>query len=121
MNGYRIASLALVGAVVVTAAVPSWPGNAADDPAPELTESFLKDPDNIAIGEAVWKEQCRHCHGSAAYPGKAPKLKPRRYKPEFVYDTVTNGFRRMPAWEEVYSRQERMGVVAYILSRRFSP
>lgn len=93
---------------------------AAEAPA-ALTETYLSQPGNIAAGKAVWEEQCRHCHGNAAYPGKAPKLKPRRYKPAFVYKRVTDGFRKMPAWKDVYSDDERMAVVAYILSRKFSP
>ena len=89
--------------------------------APEFTEAFLNDQAQIDAGKAVWVEQCRHCHGKSAYPGKAPKLKPRRYKPDFVYDRVTNGFRKMPPWKDVYNREERMRIVAYILSKDFSP
>ena len=89
--------------------------------APEFTEDYLKDPANIAIGQEIWQDQCRHCHGSSAYPGKAPKLRPKRYKPDFVFDRVTNGFRKMPAWKEAYTREERMGVVAWVLSKNFSP
>ena len=94
---------------------------AAEEPAPEFTADYMSDPASIETGKAVWDEQCRACHGSASYPGKAPKLKPRRYTPEFVFKRVTNGFRKMPAWKEVYSREERMGVVAYVLSKKFSP
>ncbi len=100
-------------------------GMAAGDDAEEapalFTEAYLNDPANIEVGRVLWEEQCRLCHGYAAYPGKAPKLKPRRYKPEFVYKRVTKGFREMPAWNEVYSRDERMAVVAYIMSKDFSP
>ena len=90
---------------------------------PEMTAEYLADPANIAVGKQVWEEQCRHCHGKNAYPGKAPKLKPKRYRrrPEFVWDRVTNGFRKMPAWDEAYTAEERMGVVAYIVSKSFSP
>jgi mono/diheme cytochrome c family protein len=90
-------------------------------PPQEFTEAYMNDPAHIDAGREIWQEQCRHCHGSRAYPGKAPKLKPRRYKPEFVYDRVTNGFRKMPAWQDVYTDEERMAVVAYVLSRKFSP
>lgn len=93
----------------------------AKEPSPEFSEDFLKAQANIEAGKEIWAEQCRHCHGRSAYPGKAPKLKPRRYKPDFVYDRVTNGFRKMPAWNEVYDQQERMSIVAYILSKNFSP
>ncbi len=88
---------------------------------PEFTEAYMKDSANIAAGEAIWTEQCRHCHGYSSYPGKAPKLKPRRYKPTFVFDRVTDGFRKMPAWKEIYDREERMSVVAYVKSKQFSP
>ncbi|MDH3715649.1 MAG: cytochrome c [Gammaproteobacteria bacterium] len=95
--------------------------NAEDETLPEFTEEFLADAQNITAGAEIWQAQCRHCHGNSAYPGKAPKLKPRRYKPEFVYIRVTNGFGKMPAWKAVYNRDQRMDVVAYILSSEFSP
>lgn len=91
------------------------------EPVPEFTEAVLADPARIEAGREVWQDQCRHCHGKSAYPGKAPKLRPRRYKPDFVYDRVTNGFRKMPPWKEVYSQDERISVVAYILSKEFAP
>jgi mono/diheme cytochrome c family protein len=88
---------------------------------PEMTEAMLSDPEAIAVGESLWQEQCRHCHGRDAYPGKAPKLNPRRYSADFVYHRITFGFRGMPGWEEIYSQEERIGMVAYILSNQFSP
>jgi len=105
------------GGVSTTASPEESPGGQAIS----FGEEFLDDPANIEAGKKIWQEQCRHCHGKAAYPGKAPKLKPRRYTPEFVYDRVTYGFRKMPAWKEVYSKDERKAVVAYVLSRDFSP
>lgn len=94
---------------------------AAGEDMPELTEEVLEDPEMIATGEAIWQEQCRHCHGRSAYPGKAPKLKPSRYEPDFVYHRVTEGFRGMPAWKDVYSEEERVAITAYVLSKQFSP
>ncbi len=88
---------------------------------PEFTEAYLADPEAQAAGKVIWLEQCRHCHGASAYPGKAPKLKPWSYEPDFVFDRVTNGFEKMPGWIDVYSREERMAVTAYILSNNFSP
>ncbi|MEO1495423.1 MAG: cytochrome c [Pseudomonadota bacterium] len=98
-------------------------GFAAEKSVPPVpfTEDFLGSDLNISAGEVIWAEQCRHCHGKKAYPGKAPKLKPRRYKPNFVYRRVTDGFRKMPGWKDVYSDEERMQVVSYILSTEFSP
>jgi mono/diheme cytochrome c family protein len=105
--------------LVPAAARPTDAGE--DQPVPEFTEAFLNDPANIELGRKVWQEQCRHCHGKDAYPGKAPKLKPQRYTPEFVYHRVTYGFRGMPSWQDVYSEEERMAVVAWVLSKAFSP
>jgi mono/diheme cytochrome c family protein len=86
-----------------------------------FTEAYLADEANIEAGHMIWQEQCQHCHGAKAYPGKAPKLRPARYKPDFVYRRVTDGFRKMPAWKEVYTDEERMQVTTYILSKKFSP
>jgi mono/diheme cytochrome c family protein len=88
---------------------------------PPMDQAMLTDPERIEAGRAFWEEQCRHCHGRDAYPGKAPKLNPRRYSPEFVYHRITFGFRGMPAWEGIYSQEERIDMVAYILSGEFSP
>ena len=84
--------------------------NADAEALPEFTEEFLADGQNIAAGAEIWQTQCRHCHGNSAYPGKAPKLKPRRYKPEFVYLRVTNGFGKMPAWKAIFNREQRMSL-----------
>ena len=88
---------------------------------PEFTEAFLNDPANFEKGKEIWFEQCTHCHGYKSYPGKAPKLKPKRYKPEFVYKRVSKGFRKMPPWSEIYDKDELMAVVAYVKSKNFSP
>lgn len=92
-----------------------------ENPIPEITEAMLAEQANIDTGKEIWVEQCSHCHGAKAYPGKAPKLRPRKYTPEFVYDRVTYGFRKMPAWEEVYEESERIGLVAWVMSKKFRP
>ena len=89
--------------------------------APEFSRAYLSDAKNIAAGREVWQAQCRHCHGAAAYPGKAPKLNPGQLEPGFIYDRVTYGFGKMPAWKDVFSVEQRKGVVAYIKSDDFSP
>ena len=106
-----VLSLAAVGASAQERSVPPVP----------FTEEFLSDPEHIAAGSAIWAEQCTHCHGANAYPGKAPKLRPSRYEPDFVYRRITDGFRAMPAWGDVYTDEERMQTTAYILSSQFSP
>lgn len=98
-------------------------GGAALRPLPgdvDLSPAFLEDPAHVKAGRKLWK-QCRHCHGKAAYPGKAPKLKPKRYDAAFVYDRITYGFEKMPPWKDVFDATQRAQLVAYILSNRFSP
>ena len=93
----------------------------AVEPTPEFSKAVMQDPAYIESGKQVWDGQCRHCHGNSAYPGKAPKLKPSGYQPDFVYDRVTNGFRKMPGWKTIFSEKQRVGVVTYIMSSDFSP
>ena len=95
--------------------------NAGEDTELVFTPKFLADPEHIAAGKEIWMGQCTLCHGASSYPGKAPKLKPKRYTPNFVYDRITNGFRKMPPWKDVYDEEERMDLVAWVLSRKFSP
>jgi len=107
--------------IASSAALPKQADDADDEEAPDFTDAFLASADAIANGGELWAKQCRHCHGSSAYPGKAPKLAPAKYTPEFTFDRVTNGFRKMPAWKTVFTLEERMNIVAYVLSRKFSP
>jgi len=94
---------------------------AAAEAVPKFDQAYLSNAKNIAAGQAVWEAQCRHCHGAKAYPGKAPKLNPGQLKADFIFDRVTNGFGKMPAWKAVFSLEQRMAVVAYIKSDDFSP
>ena len=93
----------------------------AQDKAPVFDKAYLSSKKNIELGRSVWEGQCRHCHGAAAYPGKAPKLNPGQLEPGFIYDRVTYGFGKMPAWKDVFTVEQRKGVVAYIKSDDFSP
>ncbi len=112
----------VIGLIAILAAIGFgiYGVSAAEQPV-VFTEEYLNDPEVFKQGKEIWFEQCVHCHGYNAYPGKAPKLKPKRYKPEFVYKRVAKGFKKMPAWEDVYEKEELMAVVAYVKSKNFSP
>ncbi len=111
-------SAAPAGAPAAQAAPAAATSEASE---PVFDKAFMTSAENIKGGESIWANQCRHCHGHAAYPGKAPKLNPALLEPDFIFDRVTNGFQKMPAWKDIFSREERMNVVAYIKSRQFSP
>lgn len=86
-----------------------------------FNEKFMADRANFEAGKEIWFSQCTHCHGFKAYPGKAPKLKPAKYKPEFVFKRVYKGFKKMPSWKDVYTIDEIRHVVAYIKGQGFAP
>jgi mono/diheme cytochrome c family protein len=117
----RIRKILVIGSMICAPLVPLAAQDDEKFPIPEFTAEFLDDPETLETGKGVWESTCRGCHGASAYPGKAPKLQPSRYDAEFVYDRVTYGFRKMPAWEDVFSEEERMSVSAYVVSQRFSP
>jgi len=119
----RLRLMAVTGAALAVMGGPAKAQTSppAEEPPPTFDQAYLGNEANIKAGQTVWTNQCRHCHGNSAYPGKAPKLKPGAYTPDFVYDRVTYGFRGMPPWKAVFSLEERMAVVAYIKSSSFSP
>jgi mono/diheme cytochrome c family protein len=109
------------GGVPGASPAPAPGGGAANGLAPpaDFSPEYLADSRNVDRGRAVWLARCQFCHGRAAYPGKAPRLDPSRYTPDFVYDRVANGFRGMPSWRHEFSIDELKAVVAYVLSKRF--
>ncbi|HZN86036.1 MAG TPA: cytochrome c [Burkholderiales bacterium] len=111
---------ALLGLLAAVAAL-AQEHKAVKEPLPAFDKAYLSNRKNVAAGKDVWDNQCRHCHGAAAYPGKAPKLNPGQLAPDFIYERVTYGFGKMPAWKDVFSLEQRKSVVAYIKSRDFSP
>jgi mono/diheme cytochrome c family protein len=113
-RGFRDLALVLplVGLLGFLAAALAW----ADETG--LTPEFMSDPANIDLGQGLFKQQCVKCHGKGAYPGKAPKLK--KLSPEDIYLRVTYGYGRMPAWEHVFTDDERMAITAYMKSPHFS-
>ena len=120
MNKKPLAALLAAGIFAGVLGMAAVAQDSAEPP-PEFTEAYLNDPATIEAGGEIWAEQCRHCHGYSAYPGKAPKLKQRRYTPEFVFKRVTDGFRKMPAWKDIYDWAERKSLAAYVKSKQFSP
>jgi mono/diheme cytochrome c family protein len=109
----------LVGALTIFSLAPTTPGYSGNDYQVEFSREFIENPDVLAVGEEIWLQQCSRCHGKRAYPGKAPKLEPSRYKIGFVYKRVTKGFRGMPPWEDAFNEEERKSVSAYIMSPDF--
>ncbi|MGI9491506.1 MAG: c-type cytochrome [Geminicoccaceae bacterium] len=94
--------------------------NSSEADETELTETFMTDEENIELGRTLFQKRCKFCHGKGAYPGKAPKLKPKKLSTEQVYTRITYGFRAMPGWEHEFDDHERMALTAYIKSPIFS-
>lgn len=85
----------------------------------ELSEEFLGEREHIDLGRDLFQRRCRLCHGRGAYPGKAPRLRADRLAPQDIYDRITYGFGRMPAWEDQLSDHERAAITAYMKSPLF--
>ena len=118
---WRSASALLCALAATAALAGEEKGKAVKEPVPVFDKGYLSNKKNVATGRDVWDNQCRHCHGAAAYPGKAPKLNPGQLAPDLIYDRVTFGFGKMPGWKDVFSVEQRKAVVAYIKSGDFSP
>lgn len=84
----------------------------------------------LLIGQALYNRNCALCHG---FDGSGDSLPVRRgltkpdplYEKDIanLYDVVTNGIGRMPAFKRKLTENERQMVVAYVealrLSRKF--
>lgn len=123
MGGLVAASAATLWLIAIAVAQPAEapPAEAPRDPPPAGLADRMKDAALLSQGEKLWQDQCTHCHGAKAYPGKAPRLQPHRYKPEFVWDRIHNGFRNMPSLKELYTPEQEIALVAYVLSDEFWP
>lgn len=118
---WRLGSALLCALGAAAASAGADQGKAVKEQVPVFDKAYLSNKKNVAAGKDVWDNQCRHCHGAAAYPGKAPKFDPGPLAPDFIYDRVTFGFGKMPGWKDVFSVEQRKAVVAYIKSKDFSP
>lgn len=107
-------------AVLIAGSLSSFSRQSASAAEVTFSAEFLNDPKNIALGKSLFQKQCARCHGQRAYPGKAPKLKPEKYKPDFVYRRITKGFRGMPGWKRRYNEAQRKSLTAYIMSKNFT-
>jgi mono/diheme cytochrome c family protein len=120
MLSRRFRNLALAVSMLIGLLAVSTVGITTQADETELTEQYLNDPAHIELGKELFAQQCTKCHGRGAYPGKAPKLSVKKLTPEDVYLRVAYGFRKMPAWEDVFSDEEIMAITAYVKSDRFS-
>ena len=110
-------TLLIAAAVALAAFLPLKAPLADED---ELTEEFMSSEENIELGRTLFQKRCKFCHGKGAYPGKAPKLKPKKLTAEQIYLRVAYGFRAMPGWEHEFDDHELMSLTAYIKSPVFS-
>ena len=87
----------------------------------ELTEEFLNDPGADRAGaRSCSRAECSQCHGKSAYPGKAPKLNPKKLTPEDVYLRMPTGCARCRRGRTCFTDEELMAITAYVKSNRFS-
>lgn len=115
---YRICFAVLVAGMLAGSALFTVSHESVADES-ELTGEFLGEREHVDLGRDLFQRRCRLCHGRGAYPGKAPRLRADRLTPQEIYDRITYGFGRMPAWEDQLSDHERMAITAYMKSPLF--
>jgi len=66
-----------------------------------------------------------YCHGSKGSGGSARALQCRDMKPDYIFETITNGringANVMPPWKDTFDEKARWQLVAYIRSLRTLP
>lgn len=88
--------------------------------------SFLKDPNRIQAGQAVFQSKCVSCHGPQGQGGIGPNLTDEYWihggKMTEILNVVMNGVldKGMPPWGPVLKQDEIYSVVTYIKSIRGS-
>ncbi|RUP08855.1 cytochrome c [Hyphomicrobium sp.] len=85
----------------------------------------LDDPVAISGGETTFYQNCVYCHGSKGSGGSAKALQCRDMKPDYIFETITNGriagANVMPPWKDTFDEKTRWQLVAYIRSLRKLP
>jgi putative heme-binding domain-containing protein len=85
----------------------------------------LDDAETIARGKAIFSTTCGigYCHGKEGRAGRGPRLAGRKFDPEYLFQTISNGVgdSLMPAFQSRLSTVEIWSVVAYILALSGGP
>lgn len=100
----------------------------AKAPKPEVSETLLRsiasDPARLADGRATFTTTCATCHAADGGGNIGPNLTDKYWlrggHPMEVHATVTHGAldKGMPAWGEVYTPDQIVNVVGYVLTLR---
>ena len=71
-------------------------------------------------GEIVFNTTCALCHGHSGSGGQGRPLQNRSFDPDRWFSTIskgrTRGSKRMPAFENSLSEEQRWQVIAYLIS-----
>ena len=125
-NGSQIVALAVSSAfsTLFAIAVVSLSPQARGD-SPPVERGDLENPTSISAGEEKFYQNCVYCHGSKGSGGNAKALQCRDMKPEYIFETITNGrisgANVMPPWKDTFDEKTRWQLVAYIRSLRKLP
>lgn len=90
----------------------------------ESVRRFIHKPSWVAVGKAVYKQNCVSCHGPDAYGLIGPNLADNAYKNirnlDDIVDVIANGRGNgsMPAWKTRLSLNEQVMVSAYVAAIR---
>ena len=92
----------------------------ASAPPEDIKTAVLSNPASVHKGEQEFGRTCAMCHGSGGAGGVGKRLADRHLRPDYVFETITNGLRRgasfMPSFGQKLSVEVRWELVAYIMS-----
>lgn len=81
---------------------------------------FARMETSIANGEQRFIQSCVYCHGDKGSGGKARQLQGRKFRPDYLFKTITKGKKRgalvMPPWKRSLDAEQRWELVTYIMS-----
>lgn len=82
-------------------------------------DALIADEEALSAGTLRFAQNCTYCHGANGVGGKHKKLQCRDFKPDYLYDTISNGLESgsffMPPWDH-FSEEKRWELVAFIMS-----
>jgi mono/diheme cytochrome c family protein len=77
----------------------------------------LGDGTAVTEGGRLFQQNCTgYCHGKEGRLSRAPKLRGRRFEPQYLYGRIANGFPPMPAYATIFPSEQIWKLVAYIMS-----
>lgn len=88
--------------------------------APALAEETASADEMLTLGKNTYRELCSHCHGVDMVNPGTSSYDLRKWpqdNPDGFRESVTNGKGDMPAWGDILTEEELIGLWQYVVTR----